>query len=556
MFGTIRKHQTWLWVVIITLTVISFVWFFSPSQGGGQGGGGGGYYGSIAGDKISALDFRNAQREVALHHFLTTGRWPDEDMRSGGFDPERETYQWLLLVHKIEQMKVRVGPEEVARIARERIRPFERMGITSPAMFVQQVLRPHGLTLDDFERFARHSLGIQELINTVGLPGTLVTPAEADALYQREHQQLATEAVFFSASNYLASVTANPEAVAQFYSNRLAAYRIPERLQLTYVEFPFSNYLSQAETELSKTNLSEVVEANYVRLGTNYFAGSTPEQAKAKIREQIIEQKARTLARERANEFARPIFDMEPMRADNLEKQAQAAGLAVHVTAPFDRENGPEEIDAGPDFTKAAFRLNSEEPFASPAMGEHGMFVVAYHRTIPSEIPPLDQIRAKVASDYQQTQAIQMARHAADTFVASATNALAQGKSFPTIAAEAKAAVTQIPPLAISTRAVPELEEQVQLNQYKQIAFSTQPGKLSQATPIPEGAVAVYVKEKLPLDQAAMKADLPDFLTRVRRARQEEAFNAWFRKEAERALRDTPLNRPPPPTMGAGTAKS
>ena len=30
MFGTIRKHQTWLWAVIITLTIISFVVFFSP----------------------------------------------------------------------------------------------------------------------------------------------------------------------------------------------------------------------------------------------------------------------------------------------------------------------------------------------------------------------------------------------------------------------------------------------------------------------------------------------------------------------------------------------
>ena len=33
MFGTIRKHQTWLWAIIITLTVISFVIYFSPYSG-------------------------------------------------------------------------------------------------------------------------------------------------------------------------------------------------------------------------------------------------------------------------------------------------------------------------------------------------------------------------------------------------------------------------------------------------------------------------------------------------------------------------------------------
>ena len=54
-------------------------------------------------------------------------------------------------------------------------------------------------------------------------------------LYKREHQEVATEAVFFSASNYLAGVTVPPSALAQFYTNRLAVYRLPERVQVSYV---------------------------------------------------------------------------------------------------------------------------------------------------------------------------------------------------------------------------------------------------------------------------------------------------------------------------------
>jgi hypothetical protein len=38
----------------------------------------------------------------------------------------------------------------------------------------------------------------------------------------------------------------------------------------------------------------------------------------------------------------------------------------------------------------------------------------------------------------------------------------------------------------------------------------------------------------------------------VRQSRQNEAFNEWFRKEAEKGLRDTPLNKPQtPPAMSA-----
>jgi hypothetical protein len=51
-----------------------------------------------------------------------------------------------------------------------------------------------------------------------------------------------------------------------------------------------------------------------------------------------------------------------------------------------------------------------------------------------------------------------------------------------------------------------------------------------------------------------MNASLPAFANAVRANRQNEAFNDWFRKEAEKGLRDTPLTRQqtPPPTMSPG----
>ena len=75
MFGTIRKHQKWLWAVIVTATVLSFVAFFNPSSrlsGGGGGHEGPGNYGSIAGEQITSEEFYGAQKEVALRYFSKT----------------------------------------------------------------------------------------------------------------------------------------------------------------------------------------------------------------------------------------------------------------------------------------------------------------------------------------------------------------------------------------------------------------------------------------------------------------------------------------------------
>src|SRR6266446_4095535 len=53
MFGTIRRHQTWLWAVIITITIISFVIFFGPqSRFNSSGRETSVYYGSINGQPV------------------------------------------------------------------------------------------------------------------------------------------------------------------------------------------------------------------------------------------------------------------------------------------------------------------------------------------------------------------------------------------------------------------------------------------------------------------------------------------------------------------------
>src|SRR6266851_3157475 len=57
MIGTIRKHQTWLWAVIITLTIISFVWYFGPSSKMSDARRGPANYGSINGERINQADF-------------------------------------------------------------------------------------------------------------------------------------------------------------------------------------------------------------------------------------------------------------------------------------------------------------------------------------------------------------------------------------------------------------------------------------------------------------------------------------------------------------------
>ncbi len=551
MIGTIRKHSGWLWAIIIVATIASFIyWGTGNSHYNGREGGGN--FGSISGQKISRESYVGALNEVNLGFFLRYGDWPDRAGRRTGFDEQRqqqETYVRLMLIQEAEKMGISVGSAEVAREAQNILAQIGHMSHANEPVplgaFVSQILQPHGLVMEDFERFIRHNLEIHQLFTLVTVQGKLITPEEARMLYVRRYQELSTQAAFFDGSNYLAQISASPATVAQFYTNQLANYRLPDRVQVNYVEFPVSNYLAQAESDLVKSNLTELVEANYERLGTNYYTDAkTPDEAKAKIRVELIHLHALSLARKAANGFATTLFNQPSPTLESMAELAHSRGLPLKLTEPFDRETGPKESGLPLSLATSAFNLTPDDPFAAePVAGESAVYVIALKKQLPSEIPPLEKIHAQVTADCRYSQAVQLAKEATTNFFNTATNAMARGKSFSTACAETKVTPKLLPPLSLSTQELPVVEDHLTLNQYKEIAFSVPAGHVNFAT-TDEGGAVVYAESRLPMDEAKMKADMPAFIKAVQQQREQEVFSQWLYSKEQVALRDTPLAHP------------
>jgi hypothetical protein len=552
MIGTIRKHSGWLWGIIIVATIISFVfWGAGPSRVGGGGGRVVNDFGTIYGRKITQEDYVEGRNEYFLFYRVHYNQWPDKNPDLSRTDLEREIYVHILFDLKAADLGIHVSDEVVEQTAAEMLRSFGRNGQPVPMdAFVKQFLQPEGLTADDFARYIRHDLIIQQLVQTMGLPGALITPQEAAAEYERENQEFSAQAVFFSPSNFLSSVTVTPAAVAQFYTNYLAAYRLPDRVQVSYVEFNVSNYLAQSKAEWARTNLEEAVEANYRQLGPDYFPDAkTPDAAKAKIRELLIRNRALSDANLQANDFANAVFAVEPAKPENLATVAKQKGLVVHSTAPFARAQGPEEFDAPPEFTKAAFdELTPDEPLAGPVLGPGAVYIIALVKQLPSEIPSFDQIRARVTEDFRLHEATLLAQRAGTNFYVNAVIQMAAGKTFAQAAIAAGQSPEALPPFSLSTRDLPELGDRAELDHLKQAAFSTPVGHASGFQETSDGGFVLYIQSRLPVDQAAMNTQMPQFIAQLRRAQQYDAFNEWLQTEANRQLRNTPAYNQPAAT--------
>ena len=146
MIGTIRKHQQWLWAIIITITIASFL-FWNGSRGSHDSGvPGSGDFGMVGGEKVTKDDYINARNEALLQYFFMSGgnRYDETAAKKANFNLEQRIYVRLLLIQKEEHYGIRVNSEKAGQFATRMLQQFERGSSMDPNTFVKQRIWVHG----------------------------------------------------------------------------------------------------------------------------------------------------------------------------------------------------------------------------------------------------------------------------------------------------------------------------------------------------------------------------------------------------------------------------
>jgi peptidyl-prolyl cis-trans isomerase D len=546
MIGTIRRHSKILWAIIIFCTVVAFVVFFTPDvRLGGLGGDREADLGSLNGRSITRDEFVAAYRETMLVHLFNYRSWPDKpNRRSMGFDIERETRNRLLLLHKAAELNIQVSDDAVKQWIADspafRQRDQSTFSPEAYEGFLKNMLPEAGLTTADFQRYVRNELAVQQLIALAGLTGKLISPREAELLYRQENEKVEALAVIFQSSSQLTNVTLDPAAVAQFYTNRQSAYRIPEKVVVSYVKFDATNYFAEVDAKLAQeVTLTNLIDALYVQRGPSAFVDTNGQvlsatAAKARILEEHRKKEALVLARKQASKFATELQELTPRKLENIDNLAAAEGLLVSVTTPFSERERPLGVNTPEAFVRTAFKLTEEEPFSSGIVGADAVFVIGLKQRIPSEIPPFENVRARVEIEFKNQKAVELAQEAGEAFAAKMTNALAEGKTFEAFCAEENVAPVKLPPFSQQSYSLPG-ETRLNISTVKDVANTLAVGKTSGFTQTPQGGFLLHVKARTPVEEEQMKKELPEFVKRLRQSRYYAAFGEWVRKERELA---------------------
>ncbi|KAB2674959.1 MAG: hypothetical protein DVB31_01195 [Verrucomicrobia bacterium] len=529
MIGTIRRHSAILWWIVVVAVIVSFVAWFAPNQPAYRsmlGSGNAGDRGTIYGRPIKADDVRAAARRVRI---MAGNRQIAQDVET------QQIYQQLLLDEKFRQFGIVVSDQQLAEFIKQVLRDPS----TGELLYDREVefRKTQGVSEAEYLEFVRRQLAERHLRDVVEIPAQLVTPREAEAEVRRANEQILATAVLFSSSNHAAGVQMTPDALGRFFTNRVAAYRTPEKIIASYVKFGATNHLAEAEAAVAKMpDLTSRLEGVYTQRGAEAFRDAegkplAKDAAIARLREDFVRSRAVAIAGDIANDFYNDLGKIEPVTARNLDTVASKRGIKVEITQPFSGTDRPFGLESLRGLADQLARLDPAVPFTEPIAAGDGVYIVAIRQRIPSITPPFETVRNRVADDYRRTQSLEAARTAGQAFHNLATNALASGKAFSALVAEQKLAAIDLPPITQQMNMVPGLPPQVDLNSVKDAAFGLQPGQVSGLILGRDGGYVVYLRERKAAAEDLVKAEIPKISSEMRQREERAGYSEWLNHE-------------------------
>jgi len=215
-----------------------------------------------------------------------------------------------------------------------------------------------------------------------------------------------------------------------------------------------------------------------------------------------------------------------------LEQLAVEGGMESKVTTEFSRNQLAPGLGVSFTFTQRAFELSEEDPIATPFEASDAIYLFALEEIIPDHPPTLDEVRARVVADFRRDQQLQAARDEATQFHESLKAAMAEGKTFEAACTELGQTIVEVPNVSLASRTLDGLtDRRITVSWLQDLAFSLEPGDVSEVSNTTEGAGILFLKDFVEADETKMNEELADFTKQLRQTRRSEAISEWLQQE-------------------------
>ncbi len=249
------------------------------------------------------------------------------------------------------------------------------------------------------------------------------------------------------------------------------------------------------------------------------------ELVKDKIKNKLVEEKARKKVSDDAYEFYEQVY-----RAEDLEEPAKEFGYEVRFQTDVTRAGGFKGIGAEPEIMDEAFQLKSGEISKMIKSGDK-YFLLKVVKKTKARLPELDEVRAEVEEDFAEQQAQEKAFQKAQELL----EAVKQNPDkADALAADAGITWKTLDPVSRSAGIVPELGGGPQVEEMLASVSMNNP-LYERPVEVPQGfAVLKLTDVKKPPDERYEQelASLKKWVVEVRKT---EFLKGWLKVLGEKA---------------------
>lgn len=430
------------------------------------------YAGKLFGRTVSHDEFRGAMSAWKTQMRLQYGDEAEKGLGSL-FDPVEGAWDRLILLHEVKKRNIRISDKELIETITGL--PFlTKNGSFSSQSYDLFLKYSLGINARQFEEQMRQNLAMSKIYQDL-TKGVSLSDEEARAEYEKQFVQTKLRYVLFSPQDYKKSVKVSDDDIKKHYLESKEKFKIPPQINVLMASIEYKEGYGPEDEQKAQETMKEVskkakavglkkaaTEAGVNAKETGFFGFDDPipglgwmpqfknllfdtpkgnmtqvvatdrgvylfsilekkeayipefKDAKEKVKDALIEQKASDIALEKAVGFISKVTKTadqgpkeektkkarsrgkksKPEQPLTFEKAAQAEGLAAKETQLFSRTSYIPELGMAEALKEAAFTLKKNEIYPKPVIVSQGFCVIQ-----STETPTLNEEKFKKEKD-------------------------------------------------------------------------------------------------------------------------------------------------------------
>ena len=219
--------------------------------------------------------------------------------------------------------------------------------------------------------------------------------------------------------------------------------------------------------------------------------------------------------------------------------EAKKLGLTPATTDFFAADTPPANVPPSPAFNTAAFSLTKNDPVSKVIERDNGVAVLHLAEIQPSDLRPLEEVKADIMKQLQQTKGRQTAQITAQILAKTLQGAVAKGADFKSAAAGMKLKGETLPSFVPID--APQKDQRLQTIAYETTSLTD--GQVS--GPVPMQADNTILVLHLDSRAKADPAKLADFETRFRQSQDQQLQSTVYIDWANWKSKQPGTHKPP-----------